>query len=66
MKMGRCNGGCKILRASLTGEDGAAYNGERRALCMKKLLICLKKLQNFIIVQKFHQEFLKMSLLKII
>lgn len=41
MKMGRCNGGCKILRASLTGEDGAAYNGERRALCMKKLLICL-------------------------
>lgn len=41
MKMGTCNGGCKFLRASLTEEDGAAYNGERRALCMKKLLICL-------------------------
>lgn len=31
---------CKFFRASLTGEDGAAYN-EKEVIAVKKLLICL-------------------------
>ena len=36
-----CGGSCKFLRASLTGEDGTAYNGDKEVVLMKKLLICM-------------------------
>lgn len=40
MKMPRW-GSCKFLRAFLTREDTAAYNGNKEVVCMKKLMICL-------------------------
>ena len=36
-----CGGSCKFFRASLTGESEVAYNGSKRWICMKKLMLFL-------------------------
>lgn len=35
------SGSCKFFRASLTGESEVAYNGSKRWICMKKLMLFL-------------------------